>query len=217
MAISASLVKQLREQSGAGMMDCKKALQESDGDLEKAAEFLRKKGLADAGKKSGRIASEGVVHSYIHGGGRIGVLLEVNCETDFVARTDKFKSFVNDVALHIAAANPTWLDADSVPSEAVEKEKTFLTEQAAESGKPAQVIEKMVEGRISKFFKENTLMAQPFVKNPDIDISAYEKQMVAELGENIKIRRFVRFQLGEGLEKRSDDFAAEVAAQVGNG
>lgn len=217
MSISASLVKQLREQSGAGMMDCKKALQESAGDLEKAADFLRKKGLADAGKKAGRIASEGLVHAYIHGEGRIGVLIEVNCETDFVARTDKFKTFVNDIALHIAAANPQWLDSEDVPKDILEKEKAFLKEQAAESGKPAQVIEKMIEGRINKFFKENTLLGQPFVKNPDIDVNSYAKQMVAELGENIKIRRYSRFQLGEGLEKRSDDFAAEVAAQVGNG
>jgi len=214
MAITAQQVKELRERTGAGMMDCKKALQEVGGDLEQAAEVLRKKGLADAAKKSGRIASEGLVHSYIHGGGRIGVLVEVNCETDFVARTDKFQEFVNNVALHIAATNPNWLDADSVPGDALEKEKKFLTEQAAESGKPAAVIEKMVEGRIKKYLKENCLVDQPFVKDPDVTVGEYLKRMISEIGENIRIRRYVRFALGEGLEKRSDDFAAEVAAQM---
>ncbi|MDF1552799.1 MAG: translation elongation factor Ts [Deferrisomatales bacterium] len=214
MAISAKEVKELRERTGAGMMDCKKALLEVGGDMEQAMEFLRKKGLADAAKKSGRIASEGLVHSYIHGGGRIGVLVEVNSETDFVARTDKFQEFVNNVALHIAAANPNWLDADSVPAGDLEKEKKFLTEQAAESGKPANVIEKMVEGRIKKYLKENCLVDQPFVKDPDVTVGEYLKRMISEIGENIRIRRYVRFQLGEGLEKRSDDFAAEVAAQM---
>lgn len=214
MAITAQQVKELRERTGAGMMDCKKALQEVAGDMEQAADFLRKKGLADAAKKSGRIASEGLVHSYIHGGGRIGVLVEVNCETDFVARTDKFQEFVNNVALHIAAANPNWLDAESVPGDALEKEKKFLTEQAAESGKSAAVIEKMVEGRIKKYLKENCLVDQPFVKDPDVTVGEYLKRMISEIGENIRIRRYVRFQLGEGLEKRSDDFAAEVAAQM---
>lgn len=214
MAISAKEVKELRERTGAGMMDCKKALLEVAGDMEQAMEFLRKKGLADAAKKSGRIASEGLVHSYIHGGGRIGVLIEVNSETDFVARTDKFQEFVNNVALHIAAANPNWLDADSVPAAALEKEKRFLTEQAAESGKPADVVAKMVEGRIKKYLKENCLVDQPYVKNPDVTVGEYLKKMISEIGENIRIRRYVRFQLGEGLEKRSGDFAAEVAAQL---
>lgn len=214
MSISAAVVKELRDRTGAGMMDCKKALQEVGGDMEQALEFLRKKGLADAAKKSGRIASEGLVHSYIHGGGRIGVLLEVNCETDFVARTEKFQEFVNNVALHIAAANPSWLDQENVPQADLEKEKRFLAEQAAESGKPENVVEKMVEGRIKKFLKENCLVDQPYVKDPDLSVDDYTKRMVAEIGENIRIRRFVRFQLGEGLEKRSDDFAAEVAAQM---
>jgi elongation factor Ts len=217
MAISAKQVKELRERTGTGMMDCKKALQEVGGDMDRAVEFLRKKGLADAAKKSGRIASEGLVHAYIHGGGRIGVLVEVNSETDFVARTDKFQEFVNNVALHIAAANPNWLDADSVPAADLEKEKKFLAEQAAESGKPANVVEKMVEGRIKKFLKENCLVDQPFVKDPDVTIGEYVKRMVSEIGENLRIRRYVRFQLGEGLEKRSDDFAAEVAAQMKDG
>ncbi len=214
MNINASDVKNLREKTGAGMMDCKKALAECGGDFDKAMEHLRKKGMADAAKKAGRIASEGLVHAYIHGGGRIGVLLEVNCETDFVARTEKFKEFVNNVSLHIAAANPKWLNAEAADTSAVEKEKNFLIEQAKESGKPMQVIEKMVEGRMSKFFKENCLVEQPFVKNPDITVGDYLKALVAEIGENIQIRRYTRYELGEGLEKRSNDLAAEVAAQI---
>jgi elongation factor Ts len=215
MEITASAVKELRERTGAGMMDCKKALTECGGDFEKAIEGLRKKGLADAAKKAARIASEGLVHSYIHGGGRIGVLVEVNCETDFVARTDNFKEFVNNLALHIAAASPRWLDRDSIPAEDLEKEKRFLTEQAAESGKPAPVVEKMVQGRLEKFAKENCLLDQPYVKDPDITVGDYVKKMVSEVGENIRLRRYVRFQLGEGLEKRSNDLAAEVAQLQG--
>ncbi len=214
MTITASAVKELREQTGAGMMDCKKALQEAGGDLAKAAEFLRKKGLADAAKKASRIASEGLVHSYIHGGGRIGVLIEVNCETDFVARTDEFREFVNNLALHIAASNPRWLDRDAVPEADLERERAFLSEQAAESGKPPQVVEKMVQGRIDKFLKENCLLQQPYVKDPDLTVEAYVKQRISTVGENIRVRRYVRYELGEGLEKRSGDFAAEVAAQV---
>jgi elongation factor Ts len=214
MAISATAVKELREQTGAGMMDCKKALEECAGDFEKAQEFLRKKGLADAAKKASRIASEGLVHSYIHGGGRVGVLVEVNSETDFVARTDRFKELVNNLALHIAASSPRWLDREGVPAADLDKEKAFLREQALESGKPAQVVEKMVEGRLEKFIKENCLVDQPYVKDPDITVGEYVKRMTAEVGEKIQVRRFVRYQLGEGLEKRSADFAAEVAAQV---
>ncbi|MDW7710129.1 MAG: translation elongation factor Ts [Deferrisomatales bacterium] len=217
MTIAASAVKELREQTGAGMMDCKKALQEAGGDLEKASELLRKKGLADAAKKASRIASEGLVHAYIHGGGRIGVLIEVNCETDFVARTDEFREFVNNLALHVAASNPRWLDRDAVPAEEVERERRFLGEQAAESGKPPQVVEKMVQGRLDKFLKEHCLLQQPYVKDPDLTVEAYVKQRVAAVGENIQVRRFVRYELGEGLQKRSADFAAEVAAQVQGG
>ncbi|WP_025321960.1 translation elongation factor Ts [Deferrisoma camini] len=214
MAITAQAVKELRERTGAGMMDCKKALQETGGDMDKAVEYLRKKGLADAAKKAGRVAAEGLVHSYIHAGGRIGVLVEVNCETDFVARTDAFKQFVHDVAMHVAATNPRWLDRESAPADEVENERRILSEQAAESGKPPHVIEKMVEGRLQKFLKENCLLDQPFVKDPDLTVGDLLKQKIAELGENIRIRRFVRFQLGEGLEKRKDNFAEEVAAQA---
>jgi elongation factor Ts len=214
MSVPATVVKELRERTGAGMMDCKKALQETGGDLEKASEYLRKKGLADAAKKSTRIASEGLVHAYIHGGGRIGVLVEVNCETDFVARTDKFKEFVNNIALQIAASSPRWLDEGSVPAEDQEKERRFLMEQAAESGKSPQILDKMVQGRLQKFLKENCLLGQPFVKDPDISVEEYVKKMIAELGENIRVRRYARYQLGEGLEKRQADFAAEVSAQA---
>ena len=214
MSINASLVKELRQRTGAGLMDCKKALQETEGDLEQASDFLRKKGLTDAAKKADRVASEGSVHAYIHGGGKIGVLIEVNCETDFVARTDQFKEFVNNLALHIAASSPRWLDPESVPAEDVEKEKRFLAEQAAESGKPAQVAEKMVEGRLKKFLKEGCLLEQPYVKDPDLTVASYVKQTIAELGENIRVRRYARYQLGEGLEKRQEDFAAEVSAQA---
>lgn len=217
MTITAGVVKDLREKTGAGMMECKKALQACGGDLDKAAEFLRKKGLADAVKKASRIASEGLVHAYIHGGGRIGVLVEVNCETDFVARTPEFRDFVNNLALHVAASNPRWLDRQAVPPEDLERERRFLSEQAAESGKPPQVVDKMVQGRLEKFFKENCLLEQPYVKDPDITIEAYVKQRISAVGENIRVRRFVRFELGEGLEKRSGDFAAEVAAQVKGG
>jgi len=215
MSITASVVKELRERTGAGMMDCKKALAECAGDMEKSIEYLRKKGMADAAKRAGRIASEGIVHAYIHGGGRIGVLVEVNCETDFVARTDKFREFVNNICLHIAATNPKWLSADAVPPGDVEKERAFLIEQAKDSGKPAPVIEKMVEGRLAKFLKEGCLLNQPYVKNPDITVEDYLKQMIADVGENMRIRRYVRFELGEGLEKKVHDLAAEVAAQIG--
>ncbi len=214
MAITASQVKELRQVTGAGMMDCKKALTECDGDMEKATEFLRKQGMSDAAKKAGRIASEGLVYSYIHGEGRIGVLLEVNCETDFVARTDKFKAFVNDIALHIAASNPKWLSSEEADTASLEKEKSFLVEQARESGKPDNVIEKMVVGRMAKYLKENCLLNQPFVKDTDMTIEDLVKSMVADIGEKISIRRYVRYELGEGLEKRSNDLAAEVAEQL---
>jgi elongation factor Ts len=216
MAITAKAVKDLRDKTGAGMMDCKKALNETDGDVEKAIDFLRKQGMADASKKSGRIASEGLVYSYIHGEGRIGVLIEVNCETDFVARTDKFVTFVNDLCLHIAATNPRYLSEDQVPAEDLVKEKAFLSEQALESGKPPQFVEKMVEGRMGKFYKENCLLDQPFVKNPDITVLDHVKLMIADVGENVNVRRYERYELGEGLEKRSNDLAAEVAEQMEN-
>ena len=213
MAITAAQVKELREATGVGMMECKKALTECDGNMEKAMEWLRKKGIASAEKKAGRVAAEGVVESYIHMGGRIGVLIEVNCETDFVAKTPEFKSFVRDIAMHIAAANPSFLDRTEVPNETLDKEREILRDQALNEGKPEKIVDRMVEGRVEKFYKENCLVDQPFVKNPDMTIAQYVNERIQQTGENIKIRRFVRYEMGEGLEKRHDNFAEEVAAQ----
>lgn len=214
MAISASDVKTLREATGAGMMDCKKALTEADGNIEKATEILREKGLAAAAKKSGRIAAEGVVASYIHMGGRIGVLVEINCETDFVAKTNQFQSFVRDIAMQIAAANPQYLSSEEVPKDIIEKEKEILRVQALNEGKPEKIVQNMVEGRIRKYFKEVCLLDQPFVKDSDKTIADYVKEQIAALGENISIRRFTRYEMGEGLQKREDNFAEEVMNQA---
>lgn len=213
--ISASDVKTLRERSGAGMMDCKNALSEANGDMEKASELLREKGLAAAVKKAGRIAAEGTVGSYIHMGGKIGVLVEVNCETDFVAKTDAFQAFVKDVAMHIAAANPLYVSEAEIEPAVLEKEKEILTAQSLNEGKPANVVEKMVEGRIKKFKKEICLLDQPFVKDPDRTVQDLVNDQVATIGEKISIRRFARFEMGEGLEKREDDFQKEVMEQAG--
>lgn len=212
--ITAALVKELRERTGAGMMDCKKALAATEGDMDKAIDFLREKGLTAAAKKAGRIAAEGLVESYIHGGGRIGVLVEVNCETDFVAKTDAFKSLVKDIAMHIAAANPSYLRREEVPAAELEHEKMVLSEQARNEGKPEKIIEKMVTGRIEKYYKEVCLLEQPFVKDPDKTISDLITESIAKIGENIAIRRFTRYQLGEGIEKKQEDFAAEVMSFV---
>ena len=212
--ITAALVKELRERTGAGMMDCKKALSATDGDLEKAIDFLRKKGLAAAAKKAGRVAAEGLVEAYIHGGGRIGVLVEVNCETDFVAKTDAFKELVKDIAMHIAATNPSYLKREEVPTAELEHEQAVLAEQARNEGKPEKIIEKMVAGRIEKYYKEVCLMEQPFVKDPDKTISDLITESIAKIGENISIRRFTRYQLGEGIEKKEENFAEEVMSFV---
>jgi elongation factor Ts len=214
MSISAAQVKELRERTGAGMMDCKKALVETEGDLEKAIDFLREKGLAAAAKKSGRIAAEGVVESYIHAGGKLGVLVEVNCETDFVAKNDDFRGFVKDIAMHIAAAKPLFLLREEVPTETLEHEKEILRQQALNEGKPANIVDKMVEGRVSKYYKEVCLMEQPFVKDPDKTIETVVKEKISTIGENISIRRFVRWEMGEGLEKKVDNFVEEVMNQV---
>jgi len=213
--ISANLVKELRERTGAGMMDCKKALTETNGDTEKAIEYLREKGLSAAAKKAGRIATEGVIETYIHGGGRIGVMLELNCETDFVAKTDEFKELAKDIAMHIAAARPEFLKPEEVPQEELEKEKNILRAQALNEGKPEKIVDKMVEGRIAKFFKDVCLLEQPFVKDPDRTISQLITEKVAKIGENISIRRFVRYELGEGMAKKEDNFADEVASMMG--
>lgn len=225
MAITAALVKELREITGAGMMDCKKVLTEANGDIQKAIDLLREKGLAAAAKKAGRIAAEGVVASYIHGGGRIGVLVEVNCETDFVAKTEDFQDLVKDIAMQIAAANPTYLKREEVPAEVIEHEKAVLLEQAKAEAeedvkagrkpKPEAVLEKMVNGRVEKFYKENCLMEQVFIKDGDKTITDVITEKIAKIGENINVRRFVRYALGEGIEKCQDDFEAEVRAAAG--
>jgi len=209
-AISASMVKELRERTGSGMMDCKKALAECGGDVDKAADFLREKGLAAAAKKAGRIAAEGLVESYIHGAGRIGVLIEVNCETDFVAKTDNFKSFVRDLAMQVAATKPEYVNKEDVPEEVLEHERSILRAQALNEGKPEKIVDKMVVGRVEKYYKDVCLMEQAFVKDPDITVKHMLNEQVAKIGEKISIRRFVRYELGEGLQKRQDDLAAEV-------
>ena len=213
--ITADMVKQLRERTGAGMMDCKKALTEKDGDVDKAIEFLREKGLAAAAKKSGRIAAEGLVESYIHGGGRIGVLVEVNIETDFAAKNEEFKTLVKDIAMQIAAARPEYVSREEVPTETLDKEKEILRAQALNEGKPEKIIEKMVEGRVEKYYKEICLLEQPWVKDPDKTIKQLVTEKIATIGENINIRRFVRFERGEGIAKKEENFAEEVAKQIG--
>ncbi|MFE4709678.1 MULTISPECIES: translation elongation factor Ts [Paenibacillus] len=214
MAVDAKAVKELRERTGAGMLDCKKALEEANNDITKAAELLREKGLSAAANKAGRVATEGVVESYIHAGGRIGVLVEINCETDFVGKTDSFKEFARDIAMQIAAANPLYVRREEVPQADVEKEKEILKAQALNEGKPEKIVEKMVEGRISKFYEEYCLLEQSFVKDPDKTISQLLNEKISTIGENISIRRFVRYELGEGLEKKVDNFVEEVMAQV---
>jgi elongation factor Ts len=219
MEVTAAHIKDLRERTGAGMADCKKALTEVSGDMDKAIDYLRAKGLAKAAKKAGREATEGLVVSYLHGGGRIGVLLEVNCETDFVARNEDFVAFTREVALQIAAMAPQYVRKDDVPASAVEHEKSVLVAKAKEdpknANKPEQVLAKITEGQVSKWMKEICLLDQPWVKDADKTIEQLQQELIAKIGENIKIRRFVRFELGEGLEKKKEDFAAEVAKQAG--
>jgi elongation factor Ts len=215
MEVTATAIKDLRERTGAGMADCKKALTEVGGDMEKAIDYLRAKGLAKAAKKAGREATEGLVTSYIHAGGRIGVLVEINCETDFVARNEDFVTFTKDVAMQIAAMGPQFVRKEEVSEDVVAREKAVLLEKAKESGKPEPVMQKMVDGQLSKWLKEICLLDQSFVKNPDKTIDQLQQELISRIGENIKIRRFVRFELGEGLEKKKDDFAAEVAKQAG--
>ncbi len=213
--ITAEMVRQLRERTGAGMMDCKKALTETNGDEEKAIELLRERGIAKAAKKAGRVAAEGLVEAYIHGGGRIGVLVEVNIETDFAAKNDEFKTFVKDVAMQIAASNPEYVRREEVPAAILENEKEILRVQARNEGKPEKIIEKMVEGRIEKFYTEKCLLDQAFIKDPDMTIDQLLKEKIAHIGENISIRRFARFERGEGIEKKEENFADEVMKQIG--
>ena len=212
--ISASMVKELRERTGAGMMDCKRALTDAQGDIEKAIELLRERGLAAAAKKAGRIASEGAVGSYIHMGGRIGVLVEINCETDFVAKTDQFQQLVRDVAMQIAAANPLYVRRDEVPQAELDKEREILRQQALNEGKPEKIVDKMVDGRIEKYYKQNCLMDQEYIKDTDKTVSQIITEAVSTIGENISVRRFVRYEMGEGLAKREDNFVEEVMSQM---
>jgi elongation factor Ts len=217
--ITAAAVKSLREKTGAGMMECKKALTEADGNEDQAVELLRKRGIATAGKKAGRVAAEGAVGSYIHMGGKVGVLVEVNCETDFVARTDEFQALVKDIAMHIAAAEPRFVTREEVPADLLDKEREITRAQIANdpknANKPEQVIEKIVEGRLNKFFEEAVLVDQPFVKDPAKTINELLTEKIAKTGERITVRRFSRYKMGEGLARRDEDFGGEVAALAG--
>jgi elongation factor Ts len=195
--ISAAMVKELREKTGSGIMDCKKALKESDGDVAQALDFLRKKGLAAAAKRSARATSEGTVMSYIHMGGKIGVMVEINCETDFVAKNEDFQAFAKDIAMHIAAVNPAGLAPEDIPEEVVAKEREIYRERALEQGKPENIVDKIVDGQVQKFYKDSCLMSQAYVKNPQLTIEDYTKEVIGKMGENIRISRFVRYQLGE--------------------
>ncbi|RMG93671.1 MAG: translation elongation factor Ts [Deltaproteobacteria bacterium] len=211
--VTAALVKELRERTGAGMLDCKNALRETDGDLDKAAEMLRKKGLAKAAKKAGRATTEGRIATYVHGG-RIGVMVEVNCETDFVAKTEDFERFCNDIAMQIAAMNPDVVRREDMDPAAIEKERGILRERALNEGKPEKIVDKIVDGQIEKWLSERVLLEQAFIRENKKTVGDLLKELIAKVGENVQIRRFARYELGEGLEKKQDDFLAEVAAQV---
>jgi len=214
MAITAAQVKELRDATGAGMMDCKRALEEKGGNFDEAVKYLREKGMAKAAKRAGKVASEGAVASYIHMGGKIGVLVEVNCETDFVARGEAFQEFAKNLCLQICSAAPLWITKEEVPASAYDAEKGIYAKQAAETGKPANICEKIAEGKMSKWFSEVCLLEQPFVKDDKKTISDLIAELTAKCGEKVVVRRFVRFQLGEGIEKKETDFAAEVAAEL---
>lgn len=201
MEVSVNMVKELREKTGAGMMDCKKALSETGGNFEKAVDYLRQKGLSTAAKRAGKIASEGSIGSYIHAGGKIGVMVEVNCETDFVAKTDDFRAFAKDMAMHIAASSPLYIRRESVSPEEVEREREIYRAQAREAGKPEKIVERIVDGKIEKFYGEVCLLEQPFIKDTGLAVQALLNGLISKLGEKIEIRRFVRFQVGEGIPK----------------
>jgi elongation factor Ts len=203
MEISVELVKDLRQRTGAGVIDCKKALQEAKGNMDAAIDYLRRKGLATAAKKAGRIATDGLVSSYIHAGGKMGVLVEINCETDFVAKTEDFQNFVKNIAMHIAAANPQYIRREEVPEEILEKERDIYRNQALDAGKPQKVIDKIVEGKMERFYSEVCLLEQTYVRDSDLTIKELLDAMISRVGENISIRRFARFQLGEGLSSQS--------------
>lgn len=212
--VTAQEVKELRERTGVGMMDCKRALVEANGDMDEAIKILREKGLAAAAKKAGRIAAEGIVEAYIHLNGKIGVMVEVNCETDFVAKTPEFKAFVHSIAMHIAAAKPLYVNKEEVPQAEIEAEKEIIRAQALNEGKPEKIVDKIVEGRISKYYKEVCLMEQQYILDTDTTIAQMVNDQVVKVGEKISIRRFVRYEMGEGLEKRQDNFAEEVMGQI---
>lgn len=212
MAFSAKDVQALREMTGVGMMDCKKALTEANGDTEKAIDLLREKGLAAAAKKAGRIAAEGLVESYIHGGGRIGVLVEINCETDFVAKTPEYKEFCRDIAMQIAASSPEYVRREEVPEDVLERERNVARQAAINDGKPEKILDRIVEGRIEKFYKEVCLLEQVYIKDNDKTVQQVITDKIATIGENISVRRFVRYQVGEGIEKKQSNLAEEVAA-----
>lgn len=213
MSISASLVKELREKTGSGMLDCKKALEQTNGDIDKAIDYLREKGLASAAKKSGRIASEGLVEAYIHGG-RIGVIIEVNSETDFVAKNAEFKEFVKDMAMQVAATNPQVVSREQLTEQEIAHEREIQTNKVLNEGKPAHVAEKIVEGRMEKYFEQVCLLDQAFIKDPSVKVKDLLAQKISKIGENLVIRRFVRYEVGEGLEKKEENFAEEVAKQI---
>jgi elongation factor Ts len=215
MQVTAQMVKELRERTGAGMMDCKNALVETGGDMDKAIEHLRTKGLASAAKKAGRSTTEGAVGSYIHAGGKIGVLVEVNCETDFVARTDDFQELVRDIAMHVAASDPRFLERSEVTTGDLEAEKRIYRQQALDEGKPEKIVDRIVEGKMDKYYSQTVLLEQPFVKDPDKTVAQMIAEKVAKIGENIQVRRFTRYLLGEGLEKKQSDFAEEVRQASG--
>ncbi|NMB29304.1 MAG: translation elongation factor Ts [Clostridiaceae bacterium] len=214
MQVTAQMVKELRDMTGAGMMDCKKALTASEGDVEGAIKWLRQHDLATAEKKAGRIAAEGIVDSYIHEGGRIGVLIEVNIETDFAAKNKDFKELVYELAMQVAAMNPQYVTRDEVPEEVVEREREIARAQAIKSGKPEHIVERIVNGRLEKFYEEACLMEQSYIRDDNKTCEQLVKELIGKIGENIKVRRFVRYEMGEGLEKRNECFADEVAAQL---
>jgi len=212
--ITAAQVKELREITGSGIMDCKRALQEKDGNVEEAIIWLREKGIASAAKKAGRIASEGIVDAYIHAGGRIGVLVEVNIETDFAANNVDFKAFVRDIAMQIAATNPRWVSREEVPQTEIDKETEIIRNKALNEGKPEKILDRIVEGSIAKFYKENCLLEQEYVKDDSKTIEILQKEMTAKIGEKVAIRRFTRYEMGEGIAKKEENFAEEVMKQI---
>jgi elongation factor Ts len=214
MSITAQMVKELRDRTNAGMLDCKKALEENAGDFDKSIDWLRQKGLSKAAKKAGRVAAEGLVYAYIHGEGRIGVLVEINSETDFVARNEEFKKFAQDIAMHIAAANPLAVSETEIPAATIDKERGVMRATNLEAGKKPEMVDKIVDGQIKKWLAESCLLSQKYVKNPDITVADHLQNTIARIGENIVVRRFARYELGEGIEKNETNFADEVAAQL---